>query len=125
MAKATVDGTTQCPKCGDIITVETQRFTGGANNEREVYIKCLRCHAETLFGVYQKYGNTLVPVEKRSTPSDNSYKEQPYIDPIFHGRWIGITFISGVQGLPGYEETPIGNRLFCAASASQLELADG
>jgi len=63
MAKATVDGTIPCSKCGNIMTVETQKRTGGPNSEREVYVKCLRCQAETLVGVYRLYGNSLVNVE--------------------------------------------------------------
>jgi hypothetical protein len=45
------------------MTVETQKKTGGSNSEREVYVKCLRCQAETLVGVYKLYGNSLVKVE--------------------------------------------------------------
>jgi hypothetical protein len=125
MAKATVDGTVPCQKCGNVITVETQRFTGGPDQEREVFIKCLRCQSETLYGVYKKYGNTLVEVERPRSTSHDSYNEQVHIDSIFQGRWIGLRFISGVQGRPGYKETPIDNRIFCTASATSLELADG
>lgn len=64
MAKALVDGTIPCPKCGNVITVETQKSTGGPNREREVYIKCLRCQTETLMGVYRMYGNSLVNVKE-------------------------------------------------------------
>lgn len=62
MAKALVDGTIPCPKCGNTITVENQKSTGGPDREREVYIKCLRCQTETLMGVYRMYGNSLVKV---------------------------------------------------------------
>lgn len=64
MAKATVDGTIPCANCGDTMTVETQRRTGGPNSEREVSVKCLRCQAETLVGIYRLYGNTLVEVDE-------------------------------------------------------------
>jgi hypothetical protein len=47
MAKATVDVTTPCSKCRNIMTVETQKWTGGPDREREVYVKCLRCQTET------------------------------------------------------------------------------
>ena len=60
MAKALEDGTIPCPKCGNIMTVETQKKTGGPNGEREVFIKCLRCNTETLMGVYKLYGNSLI-----------------------------------------------------------------
>ena len=63
MAKATVDGTIPCKKCGNTMTVETQKWTGGPDREREVYVKCLRCQAETLVGVFRMYGNSLVNVK--------------------------------------------------------------
>jgi len=63
MAKATVDGTIPCKKRGNTITVETQKWTGGPDREREVYVKCLRGQAETLVGVFKMYGNSLVNVK--------------------------------------------------------------
>jgi hypothetical protein len=126
MAKATVDGTIPCSKCGNVITVENQRFTGGADGEREVYVKCLRCKVQTLIGLFRKYGNTLVEVTDNSrSASAEEYHEQPHIDPIFHGRWIGLRYIKGTQGKPGYEEIPIENRLYCTASADKVILHDG
>lgn len=35
MAKATVDGTIPCKKCGNTMTVENQKWTGGPDRERE------------------------------------------------------------------------------------------
>jgi hypothetical protein len=63
MAKATVDGTVPCKNCGNTMTVENQKWTGGPDRGREVYVKCLRCQAETLVGVFRMYGNSLVNVK--------------------------------------------------------------
>jgi hypothetical protein len=64
MAKALVDGSVPCSKCGNHMTVENQKFTGGADGEREVYMKCMdpSCRTETFMGIYKKYGNSLVKV---------------------------------------------------------------
>lgn len=72
MAKATVDGTIPCSKCGDTVTVENQKWTGGPDREREVYVKCLRCQAETPIGVFRFYGNSLLNVEDLKYINDSS-----------------------------------------------------
>ena len=64
MAKATIDFTLPCAKCRSTKTVETQKWTHGPDHEREVYLKCLECRSETLFGVFRLYGNSLVNVEE-------------------------------------------------------------
>lgn len=64
MAKATIDFTVPCAKCKSTKTVETQKWTHGPDHEREVYLKCLECRSETLFGVFRLFGNSLVNVEE-------------------------------------------------------------
>lgn len=74
MAKATIDFTLPCAKCRSTKTVEIQKWTHGPDHEREVYLKCLECRSETLFGVFRLYGNSLVNVD--DIPSH--LKSRPY-----------------------------------------------